>query len=177
MKILNVSFSNWFQNQAFYCSLIMLPFHSIPLKQNCEIFFPNLPLRDFYATVCSAMTTIFHWFWSLNFYCRPELWWWKLQKKVQAMRPSWALYAMNANFFSLTTSLLLQISLFFVVFFSLLARRFFYVTLIDIVKIATWTWSWAVSSKWTQRDEMGVRRKHGRSLMALFKNLIIKMVE
>lgn len=24
---------------------------------------------------------------------------------------------------------------------------------------------------------MGVRRKHGRSLMALFKNLIIKMVE
>ena len=97
-------------------------------------------------------------------------------KKVQAMRPSWALYAMNANFFSLTTSLLLQISLFFVVFFSLLARRFFYVTLIDIVKIATWTWSWTVSAKWTQRDEMGVRRK-GRSLMALFKNLIIKMVE
>lgn len=100
MKILNVSFSNWFQNQAFYCSLIIcspfIPFH---LSKIAKYFIPNLPLRDFYATVCSAMTTIFHWFWSLNFYCRPELWWWKLQKKVQAMRPSWALYAMNANFF------------------------------------------------------------------------------
>lgn len=156
----------------------LLPFHSIPLKQNCEIFYPQSPLKRF---LCNCMQR-----YDNNF---PLILVIKLllstgivvveatKKKCKQWERVELFMPWMQIFFSLTTSLLLQISLFFVVFFSLLARRFFYVTLIDIVKIATWTWSWAVSSKWTQRDEMGVRRKHGRSLMALFKNLIIKMVE
>lgn len=45
-----------------------------PLKLNCKIFSPL-------AIFVQLYDNNFHWFWSLNFYCRPELWWWWRQQQ------------------------------------------------------------------------------------------------